>query len=36
MALVRGSALFRKGKLLERPIDITAKKTVESHDTDVD
>ncbi len=35
VALVGDSALFRNGKLLERPIDITAKKTAESHDTDV-
>ena len=35
VALVRNGAVFRKGKLLERPIDITPAEPDESHETEV-
>jgi putative transposase len=35
VALVRNGAVFHKGKLLERPIDITPAEPDESHETEV-
>jgi len=35
VALVRNGAVFHKGKLLERPVDITATRSAESGQTDV-
>ena len=35
VALVRNGAVFHKGKLLERPIDITPVEPNESHETEV-
>lgn len=35
VALVRAGAVFHKGKLLERPIDITPAETGESTETEV-
>ena len=35
VALVRTGAVFHKGKLLERPIDITPAEPDESHETEV-
>ena len=35
VALVRAGAVFHKGKLLERPVDITPAETAESTETEV-
>jgi putative transposase len=35
VALVRNGAVFHKGKLLERPTDITPPQTAESDDAEV-
>jgi putative transposase len=35
VALVRAGAVFHKGKLLERPVDITPAETAESTETKV-
>ncbi len=35
VALVRAGAVFHKGKLLERPVDITPDESVESTETEV-
>jgi hypothetical protein len=35
VALVRNGAVFHKGKLLERPVDITAAAPAESGETEV-
>ena len=35
VALVRAGAMFHKGKLLERPIDITPDEPAESTETEV-
>ncbi|MBZ4618385.1 IS256 family transposase, partial [Mycobacterium avium subsp. hominissuis] len=35
VALVRAGAVFHKGKLLERPIDITPPEPTESTETEV-
>jgi putative transposase len=35
VALVRAGAVFHKGKLLERPVDITPAESVESTETEV-
>ncbi len=35
VALVRAGAVFDKGKLLERPVDITPAETRESTETEV-
>ena len=35
VALVRAGAVFHKGKLLERPVDITPTETGESTETEV-
>jgi hypothetical protein len=35
VALVRAGAVFHKGKLLERPIDITPPQPQQSTETDV-
>ena len=35
VALVRAGAVFHKGKLLERPVDITAAEPAESSETEV-
>jgi len=35
VALVRNGAVFHKGKLLERPVDITPTRSAESGQTEV-